>query len=90
MVNIVEILTREPGAVHKEDFSSGTASALAGGITMVLAMPNTNPAVVDEAVFMHCQVQLVFISISEVMYRDRVTVNSRKRIPPYLFVKTNQ
>jgi len=34
---------RVPGGEHKEDFSSGTAAALAGGITMVLAMPNTLP-----------------------------------------------
>jgi carbamoyl-phosphate synthase/aspartate carbamoyltransferase/dihydroorotase len=38
---------REPGATHKEDFSSGTAAALAGGFTAVLAMPNTNPPLVD-------------------------------------------
>jgi carbamoyl-phosphate synthase/aspartate carbamoyltransferase/dihydroorotase len=40
---------REPGATHKEDWDSGTAAALAGGITMVLAMPNTSPPVTDEA-----------------------------------------
>jgi len=34
---------RVPGGEHKEDFDSGTAAALAGGITMVLAMPNTTP-----------------------------------------------
>jgi dihydroorotase len=34
---------RVPGGEHKEDFASGTAAALAGGITMVLAMPNTSP-----------------------------------------------
>ena len=39
---------RDPGQTHKEDFSSGTAAALAGGVTLVCAMPNTNPAVVDE------------------------------------------
>lgn len=38
---------REPGATHKEDWDSGTAAALAGGITMVLAMPNTQPPVFD-------------------------------------------
>lgn len=36
---------REPGATHKEDWDSGTAAALAGGFTTVLAMPNTNPAI---------------------------------------------
>jgi len=40
---------REPGQTHKEDWDSGTASALAGGVTMVLAMPNTKPPIFDEA-----------------------------------------
>jgi carbamoyl-phosphate synthase/aspartate carbamoyltransferase/dihydroorotase len=38
---------REPGATHKEDWDSGTAAALAGGFTAVLAMPNTQPPVTD-------------------------------------------
>src|SRR5512144_682995 len=38
---------REPGATHKEDWDSGTAAALAGGFTMVLAMPNTKPPIFD-------------------------------------------
>jgi carbamoyl-phosphate synthase/aspartate carbamoyltransferase/dihydroorotase len=40
---------REPGATHKEDWASGTAAALAGGFTTVLAMPNTNPAIASAA-----------------------------------------
>ncbi|HVO70156.1 MAG TPA: amidohydrolase family protein [Aggregatilineaceae bacterium] len=40
---------REPGGEHKEDFESGTRAALAGGVTMVLAMPNTLPPLVDAA-----------------------------------------
>jgi len=39
---------REPGGTHKEDWSSGTAAALAGGFTLVLAMPNTQPPVTDK------------------------------------------
>jgi carbamoyl-phosphate synthase/aspartate carbamoyltransferase/dihydroorotase len=38
---------REPGATHKEDWDSGTMAALAGGFTLVLAMPNTQPPVTD-------------------------------------------
>lgn len=34
---------RVPGGEHKEDFRTGTAAALAGGITMILGMPNTSP-----------------------------------------------
>lgn len=47
----VHVHMREPGGVHKEDWDSGTASALAGGVTMVLAMPNTKPPVTDTATF---------------------------------------
>lgn len=36
---------RDPGATHKEDWDTGTAAALAGGFTAVLAMPNTTPPV---------------------------------------------
>ena len=37
---------RDPGATHKEDFSTGTAAALAGGVVAVLDMPNnTSPTV---------------------------------------------
>lgn len=46
---------REPGATHKEDFSSGTAAALAGGVTLVCAMPNTNPSIVDRETFAQFQ-----------------------------------
>ena len=45
----VHVHLREPGATHKEDFASGTAAALSGGVTMVLAMPNTQPSVTDKA-----------------------------------------
>jgi carbamoyl-phosphate synthase/aspartate carbamoyltransferase/dihydroorotase len=38
---------REPGQTHKEDWRSGTAAALAGGFTCVLAMPNTQPPLID-------------------------------------------
>jgi carbamoyl-phosphate synthase/aspartate carbamoyltransferase/dihydroorotase len=38
---------REPGQTHKEDWDTATASALAGGVTMILAMPNTKPPIFD-------------------------------------------
>jgi dihydroorotase-like cyclic amidohydrolase len=34
---------RVPGGEQKEDFQTGTAAALAGGIVTILAMPNTTP-----------------------------------------------
>jgi carbamoyl-phosphate synthase/aspartate carbamoyltransferase/dihydroorotase len=43
----VHVHLREPGGEQKEGFSSGSAAALAGGVTMVLDMPNTYPPIVD-------------------------------------------
>jgi carbamoyl-phosphate synthase/aspartate carbamoyltransferase/dihydroorotase len=40
---------REPGQTHKEDWDSVTQAALAGGVTMILAMPNTKPPIFDES-----------------------------------------
>lgn len=47
----VHVHVREPGQTHKEDWRTATAAALAGGITLILAMPNTQPAVVDQSSF---------------------------------------
>lgn len=43
----VHVHLREPGGEHKEDYASGTAAALAGGVTCVLDMPNTTPPTTD-------------------------------------------
>lgn len=42
----VHVHLREPGAIHKEDFFSGTRAAIAGGYTQILDMPNNNPPTV--------------------------------------------
>jgi dihydroorotase len=34
---------REPGPTHKEDWTTGSSSAVAGGVTTVIEMPNTSP-----------------------------------------------
>ncbi|MEO5376603.1 MAG: dihydroorotase [Magnetococcus sp. DMHC-6] len=41
---------REPGFEYKETIASGTAAAVAGGITSVAAMPNTHPVNDDPSV----------------------------------------
>lgn len=38
---------RDPGATQKEDFTTGTQAAVAGGVTTVFDMPNTNPSVLS-------------------------------------------
>jgi dihydroorotase len=34
---------REPGLTHKEDLGTGTLAAIAGGVTTIFEMPNTDP-----------------------------------------------
>src|SRR5512137_2491520 len=46
---------REPGATHKEDYSTGTAAALAGGFTCVLDMPNNTPPITSAETLAHKQ-----------------------------------
>ena len=41
---------RDPGFTHKEDIITGCGAALAGGVTGVLAMPNTDPPCDDPEV----------------------------------------
>src|SRR3989442_3535164 len=41
----VHVHFREPGMTEKDDFSSGTASAAAGGVTKDVDMPDTKPPV---------------------------------------------
>jgi carbamoyl-phosphate synthase/aspartate carbamoyltransferase/dihydroorotase len=43
------IHVREPGQTHKEDWDTATQAALAGGVTLILAMPNTKPPIFDAA-----------------------------------------
>ena len=40
---------REPGREHEETMASGSAAAAAGGITTMVALPNTEPAIDDVA-----------------------------------------
>jgi dihydroorotase len=40
---------RVPGGEHKEDWSTGSSAALAGGVTTVLDMPNNTPAITTRA-----------------------------------------
>jgi dihydroorotase len=49
---------REPGLLHKDDFTNGTMAAAAGGVTTVLEMPNTSPPV-DSAKVLDEKVRLL-------------------------------
>ena len=42
---------REPGSTNAEDLNSGSRAAIAGGITSVFEMPNTNPPTSNKVEF---------------------------------------
>src|SRR5262249_24298606 len=50
---------REPGREEDETIATGTAAALAGGVTSVACMPNTEPPIDSQAAaeFVHLQAQ---------------------------------
>src|SRR5688500_9416296 len=50
---------REPGREEDETIKTGTAAALAGGVTSVACMPNTEPALDSQAAaeFVHLQAE---------------------------------
>lgn len=47
----IQVHFREPGQTHKEDLSSGSKSAVIGGITTVVCQPNTSPVLDSVMVF---------------------------------------
>ena len=46
----IHVHLREPGEEEKETIATGTAAAVAGGVTTVCCMPNTDPAVDNKLV----------------------------------------
>ena len=45
----MRVQLREPGEEHKESLRSGGEAAIAGGVTTIVCLPNTNPIMDDEA-----------------------------------------
>ena len=46
---------RDPGFTYKEDIHTGCGAAVAGGVTSLLCMPNTNPVTDSEEVIGYIQ-----------------------------------
>ena len=46
-INLLLFILYE-GSTHKEDWTTCTAAALAGGVTLICAMPNTIPAITNK------------------------------------------
>jgi carbamoyl-phosphate synthase/aspartate carbamoyltransferase/dihydroorotase len=90
----VHVHLREPGGVQKEDLSSGSAAALAGGFTLVLDMPNNTPPTVDAATLaakkqgaagrLHCDVGMFLGARAEGDLPDAATAAASAGLKVYL------
>ncbi len=72
---------RVPGGEHKEDFRTGTAAALAGGFTQVMAMPNTKPPLTDLETWQRYQAQAGFEELCPVYLYCGVTRDTLEQLP---------
>jgi dihydroorotase-like cyclic amidohydrolase len=72
---------RVPGGEHKEDFRSGTAAALASGITMVMAMPNTAPPILSADIWKKVQTQAIEEGLCDVLQFAGATAASLADLP---------
>jgi dihydroorotase len=72
--------TRDPGQTHKEDFGSASRAAARGGITTIMAMPNTVP-LVDSVSGFEAAVSAGSKSIVDFAVQALAHASSLKNIP---------
>ncbi len=72
---------RDPGYTHKEDFASLTKAAAAGGVTTVMAMPNSNPPLTTSAAISYAKHALGNNNLVEVHLIAGACMDMPERIP---------
>jgi carbamoyl-phosphate synthase/aspartate carbamoyltransferase/dihydroorotase len=72
---------RTPGGEHKEDFRTGSAAALAGGFTMLFAMPNTQPPLVTLESWRNAQTRAQSESLCDVFLYAGASANHIDQLP---------
>ena len=77
----VHVHLRVPGGEHKEDYRTGSAAALAGGFTTIMAMPNTNPAITTADGWQTAQRQAENESLCDVALFMGVSMSSIDNLP---------
>ena len=77
----VHVHFRVPGGEHKEDYRTGSAAALVGGFTTLMAMPNTNPAVTSAEGWRAAQKQANNESLCDVALFMGVSMSSIENLP---------
>jgi len=77
----VHVHLRTPGGEHKEDFRTGSAAALAGGFTTLLAMPNTQPPLVTLESWQSAQTRAQSESLCDVFLYAGASANHIDQLP---------
>lgn len=66
---------RDPGFTYKEDLESGMKSAVFGGFTTIVCMPNTNPPIDNESTISYILLKAKNIGLCDVKVSACVTKN---------------
>ncbi|MGH8103072.1 MAG: dihydroorotase, partial [bacterium] len=70
---------REPGEEEKEDIASGSRAAANGGVTTMLAMPNTQPAADSAEILRHVARRSEEVGLAEILQIAALTVGREGR-----------
>lgn len=74
----IHVHLREPGREDKETIETGLRSALAGGITSVVSMPNTTPEVDNQTVVEYQQSKAKKLNLARLFVCGKITKNGQR------------
>lgn len=77
----VHVHMRVPGGEHKEDYRTGSAAALAGGFTTLMAMPNTNPPICTLQEWQIAQQKASAESLCDVIVFVGASITHKEELP---------
>jgi dihydroorotase len=69
----------EPGSEHKETIKSASMSAVSGGVTSMICMPNTSPAIDQPAIIHSIQRKAREVALSKIFCTGCITRGSKGR-----------
>ncbi len=73
----LQVHFREPGREDRETIETGSKAAIAGGITSVVTMPNTNPVADNQAVINHILKRAKELNLINVFPTGAITVGQK-------------
>ena len=73
----IQVHFRDPGQTHKEDLSSGSMSAVAGGITTVVCQPNTSPTLDSTLTFDYLRLKAKEVAYCNILAYGCVSKNMK-------------